>query len=135
MNYAKIAVLVVAASQLVLGILFLLWPGIMYHAMGIPVPMPGTNYILAMFAARLLVFGAVLVVIRRRLDHHGLWLVAMAAIQMIDFAAGVYFVSAGNVALSDAAFPMVNAVVFAAAMLMVRVNTSTGSCRQECPRA
>ncbi|MCW2237926.1 hypothetical protein [Azospirillum canadense] len=117
----------VGVSQLILGIAFLGFPTAMYETMGIAVPSQGVNYILAMLSAWFLVYGAVMLMILRDLPRHRLWLDGMVAIQAIDFATGAFHVAAGAVPLDAAAFPMVNAAVFAIALLLVRPRPSAAS--------
>ncbi len=116
----RLLVALIAASQLGLGAAFLFAPSFMYALMGIAVPTQGVNYILGMLAARLLAYGVVLIVIRQDLFRHRLWLDAMIGIQVIDLLAGIYHVGIGAVPPSAAAFPMINATLFALGLIILR---------------
>lgn len=121
----RVAVVVIALSQLVLGIAFLFFPNVMYTSMGIPPATVGMTYILGLLSARLLAYGVVLLRILPTLERHTLWLDTMIAIQIIDFVVGVACVAQGWVPMASAALPMGNAAAFALALLLFRPKTSS----------
>ncbi|WP_137152068.1 hypothetical protein [Devosia sp. FKR38] len=117
MTYLRIVLLLIAVSQLALGLLTLLAPGYFIQAMGLnAVPAYGF-YLIGMLAARFLAFGVVLVVLARRQQVDPLWLQAMGGIQLVDLGVGLYYTATGVLPLSVSAFPMFNAVLFSGLLL------------------
>lgn len=100
---------IVGAIQVVLGILYLLLPGVLLASMGHSIPAPDLQYPLAMLASRFIAYGAALLIIARNPAEHALWIDIMILIQGIDLAAGVFYTAVGVVDLSLSAFPMFNA--------------------------
>lgn len=116
----RIVCFIIGVSQIVLGTLFLVVPGMMYQTMGIPVPSAGYDYVSAMLAARFLVYGVALFLASRQPREFRLWLDGMLVIQAIDLAGGLFYSSTGAVPWSASAFPMINAALFIAALLWKR---------------
>ncbi len=109
----KILLYVIAASQLVLGVLMLLAPGPFFAWMGLTVPPTDNQYILGMLSARFLAYGVGMIALARAQTPDRFWILNMVAIQLIDLAAGLYYVASGVIGLGVAAFPMTNATIFA----------------------
>lgn len=126
-NKSRFVCIIIALSQLVLGLAFLAFPSAMAATMGIEPPTRGAHYIFAMLSARFLVYGAVMLMINRALARHRLWLDGMAAIQAIDLAAGLFFCADGSVSWTSAGFPMFNAALFLIALLAVRPKSEAPS--------
>jgi|FLOH01.1.fsa_nt_gi hypothetical protein len=120
MNKLKTVCYVIGVAQIVLGVLFLFAPGPFMAWMGLAVPPQDTGYMLAMFAARLLVFGGGMFVIARQPNEHRFWIDAMIGIQIIDAAAGAFYTATNIVPIDASAFPMFNAVVFAILLVSLR---------------
>lgn len=110
----KIVLVIVAISQFALGALTLFAPLPFTTWMGLPPPPPGTGYLLAMLGARFLAYGVGLVWLARQPVPDRFWIRNMVLIQLIDLAAGIGYVGLGIVPVASAAFPMVNATLFAA---------------------
>jgi len=111
---------VIALSQLVLGVLFLAVPQVMLPSMGVEGWAQGLRYPLAMFSARLLVTGALMLLLRRRLQGNPLAIDAMIAVQAIDLVAGIVCGLTGIINVGAAAMPMVNAALFMIGLTWIR---------------
>lgn len=126
MRYLRIVLSIIAISQLALGALTLLAPGFFFTAMGLASPPADTFYLVGMLASRFLVFGVVLVVLARRQSVEPLWLQAMIGIQLVDLATGLYYTGTGVLPLAVSAFPMFNATLFTALLLIALRRDNTG---------
>jgi len=110
----------IGVVQLVLGGLYLLVPQLMIGWQGLgPIP-ADVGYPLAMLAARFLVYGAGMFVIAANPAKNRPWIAGMIVIQLIDLGAGLAYVATGVVAFSVAAFPMMNAAIFAVGLYLLR---------------
>ncbi len=78
------------------------------------------GYPLAMLAGRFLVYGVGMFVIARSPQANAFWLDGMIAIQLVDLAAGVFYVTTGVVPFAAAMVPMFNATLFTVLMFWVR---------------
>ncbi len=108
----RLVLYIVAASQLVLGLLTTFVPGLLFGWMGLsPLPTDG-GYMLAMLGARFVAYGIGMLWVARQQPPDRFWIANMIFIQAIDFAAGAAYLSAGVVTLSVVAFPMFNAAAF-----------------------
>lgn len=114
---------IVGAIQIILGVLYLLVPDFLLHAMGHSIPAADLHYPLAMLAARFIGYGIALFVISSAPAQHQLWIRFMVLIQLIDLAAGVFYTATGVVSLSLSGFPMFNAVWIIVLMLLWRPKT------------
>jgi hypothetical protein len=112
MTKLKVLLWAVAGSQIILGAATLLAPGPFFAWMGLTVPPVDNNYMLAMLSARFLAYGIGFLALARSERPDPFWIRNMVVVQAIDFAAGLYYVATGVVAISVAAFPMFNAAVF-----------------------
>lgn len=101
---------IVAAVQIVLGVLYLAAPQWLLARMGHSPVAADLAYPLAMLAARFLAYGLGLAWAARDPAAHAPWIRLMALIQGIDLAAGVYYTALGVVPLSLSGFPMFNAL-------------------------
>jgi len=108
----KILTGVIAVSQLILGALTLFAPAPFFLMMGLSAPAPDNQYMLAMLGARFVASGLAFVWLSRQAVPDRRWIRNMVFIQLIDLAAGVYYLAAGIVPLSVAGFPMFNAAAF-----------------------
>lgn len=120
MKRLTIVCYLIAASQLVLGSIYLFAPQWFIEWQGLTPIAADAGYPMAMFAARLLVYGVGMIIIARQPVKYAIWLDGMIAIQLIDLGAGLYYTSTGIIAFSDAAIPMLNAALFIVMMLAVR---------------
>lgn len=116
----KIVCYLIGVSQLALGGLYLFAPAFFIGWQNLGPITQDMNYPLAMLAGRFLVYGVGMFVIARDLEKNRFWLDGMIAIQLIDLAAGIFYVSIGVVPIADAAVPMFNATLFTALMFYVR---------------
>ena len=119
---------IIALSQLVLGILFLLIPNVMLSSMGVVEWGEGLRYPLAMFSARLLVTSLLMLCFRRKLIGSIAAIDAMIAVQAIDLAAGIACGAVGVIAAGPAALPMVNAGMFILGLIWLRPNGKGALC-------
>lgn len=116
MTYLRLVARIIGISQLALGALYIAAPGWFIAWQGLTPIAPDQGYPLAMLAARFLVYGVGMFVIARDPARHAFWLFGMVAIQAIDLAAGIGYVSTGVVAFEHAALPMFNATLFILAL-------------------
>jgi len=120
MNRTIVVCYIIAASQLVLGALYLFVPTLFIGWQGLSPVAPDAGYPLAMLAGRFLIYGAGMIAIAHDPVKYRLWLDGMIGIQAIDLLAGAYYTGAGIVALENAALPMLDAAIFIGLMLWVR---------------
>lgn len=120
MKRLEIICYVIGVVQIILGALYLFAPSWFLDWQGLTVPAENIHYPLAMFAARLLVYGAGMFAIAREPLQNQFWLDGMIAIQGIDLAAGIYFTSQGIINLSVSGFPMFNAALITTLLLWFR---------------
>jgi len=114
----------IGVVQIVLGLLALFTPQFFLQtAMKLGPTSADIGYPLGMFAARLLVVGAVMFVVMRNPVKHRLWIDAMIGIQIIDLLSGLYFTATGVVNIQAAGFPMFNAALFTVLLIMWRPKT------------
>lgn len=116
---------IVGLVQIILGLLYLFAPAAFLAWQGIAVPTADMNYPLAMFAARLLVYGAGMFVIARDPARHSFWIDGMIAIQLIDLAAGFFYTANGAVGLEVSGFPMFNATLIIVLLGWLRRHASS----------
>jgi hypothetical protein len=109
----KLSVLlsVCGVLQIVLGLASLLVPTLFFVQMGLAAPPSDNRYMIGMLAARFLAYGVALIVAARQPARHALWIGAMAAIQAMDLAVGLWYTAVGVLSLSVSAFPMFNAAI------------------------
>ncbi|TCD10953.1 hypothetical protein [Oricola cellulosilytica] len=113
MTRLKAILWVVAVSQLVLGALTLLVPGPFFDWMGLSVPPIDNNYMLGMLSSRFIAYGIGMAALARQATPDLFWIRNMVLIQALDFGVGAYYVATGTIGIAVAAFPMVNAAIFA----------------------
>lgn len=120
MNRTQFVCYLIAASQIVLGALYLFWPAGFIAWQGLSPINADTGYPLAMLAGRFIVYGLGMLVIAAHPQTYRIWLDGMVGIQLIDLGAGLFHVATGTVALSHAIIPMGNAALFIMLMVWVR---------------
>jgi len=120
MKKLKIVCYIIGISQIVLSGLYLFAPSFFIEWQGLNVPEQDMNYPLAMFAARLLVYGVGMFVIARQPEENRFWLDGMIAIQVIDLVAGIFYTTVGIVSFESSSVPMFNAALFIALMVTFR---------------
>lgn len=111
---------VIALAQLALGALSLFAPIAFATWMGLTPPPADSAYLMGMLGARFLVLGLGLIVVARQTRPDRDWVLAMAAIQALDFAAGAALLAQGTISLATAALPMTNAALFALGLWVLR---------------
>ena len=109
----KVFLMVVGVVQIMLGILYLIFPHELLRLMGHTVPMNDINYPLGMLATRFLAYGAGMFVIAKAPDEHRFWILNMVFIQVVDLAVGIFYTLNGTITLSLSGFPMFNAMLIA----------------------
>lgn len=120
----RIALALVGLLQIVLGAAYLFAPAEALAAMGHSPLAPDLAYPMAMLSARFLVYGALLWIAVREPARHRLLVDGMIAIQLVDFAAGLWFTTRGVVPVSLSAVPMVNATLIVVAFSLLRPRAS-----------
>jgi hypothetical protein len=116
MRSFKIVAYVIGVSQLALAAIYFLAPVWFVTWQGLTVPAADIGYPLGMLAGRFLVYGVGMFVIAQDPEKHQFWARGMIGIQVLDFAAGAFYVATGVVAIADAALPLFDAALFAAAI-------------------
>lgn len=109
----KVFLMIVGVVQIVLGILYLVFPHEFLRSMGHTIPMDDINYPFGMLAARFLAYGAGMFVIAKAPNEHRFWIMNMVFIQVVDLAVGIFYTLNGTIALSLSGFPMFNAMLIA----------------------
>lgn len=120
MTRLKFVCYLIAASQIALGALYLILPVSFVSWQGLSPIQADIGYPLAMLAGRFFIYGFGMIKIASQPQKYRIWLDGMIAIQLIDLAAGMFYVGASIVALADAVIPMTNAAIFIALMVWVR---------------
>ncbi len=120
MRNLKILSAMIGIVQIILGLGFLFAPALMLKSMNIGAPVADINYILAMLAARFLVYGAGMFIILRDPLRHRFWIDGMIAVQAIDLAAGIYYTASGVIGISTSGLAMFNATLFIILLLLWR---------------
>ncbi len=123
MKLLPLACRVIGISQLVLGALYLFMPGFFIEMQNLTPIAADTGYPLAMLGARFLVYGVGMFIIANDPVKHMFWLNGMIIIQVIDLAAGVFYVGMGFVPLQHAVAPLFNATLFIVLLNLFRRQT------------
>ena len=100
---------VVGVIQIVLGLFYLIAPGVMLQSMGHSAVAADIYYPLGMLSSRFLAYGVIFLVIAHDPLRHQLWLQGMVMIQAIDLAVGVFYTATGVVPVALSGFAMFNA--------------------------
>ncbi len=118
MSQLKITLYVIAAAQVVLGLLFLLVPGQAADVLGLEPAAPDwVAWLFAMMAARFLGFGFGMAWAARHPDQAASWVDAMIGVQALDWLATVAYLAAGDVTLSQVTTASFLPVVFVVALV------------------
>jgi hypothetical protein len=123
----KVLLVIVGVVQIVLGMLYLIFPHEFLRSMGHTVPMDDINYPLGMLAARFLAYGVGLFVIVKAPSEHRFWILNMVFIQLIDLAVGIFYTLNGTISLTLSGFPMFNAILIASLLWIWRPQKSDTS--------
>ena len=102
----------IGVVQIVLGVLYLLFPLQFLTMMGHSTPETDIAYPLGMLAARFLANGVGMFFIARTPAKQVFWINNMILIQVVDLAVGIFYTATGAVGLALSAFPMFNATLF-----------------------
>jgi hypothetical protein len=109
---------VIGVSQLALGAGFLLIPDLFFGAFGFTLATPDQKYLYGQLAARFIAYGIGMFVIARDVEVNRPWWMLMALIQAIDLGVGLFYTVFRSVPLGASGFPMFNAAVFLALLLV-----------------
>ena len=131
MTRLRVILLIVAVSQLVLGLAVISVPGPFLATMGLSVPPADTNYMLGMLGARFLAYGIGMLALARSAAPDPLWIRNMVLVQLIDLAAGLYYLGTGVIGIRTAAFPMFNAALFASLLWLWQPRARSGAAAPE----
>jgi len=112
MTRQKTLLWLIAISQFILGALVILIPAQFFLLMGLSEPPLDNNYMLGMLGARFLAYGAGMAMLARQETPDQFWIKNMIFIQIIDFAAGAFYLATGAITIAIAGFPMFNAALF-----------------------
>lgn len=123
MKKLKVLLIVVGVIQMLLGLAYLAAPQAMLASMGHSAIAKDIAYPFGMLSARFLVYGALLLAASRDPARHGLLIMGMVGIQLIDLAVGVSYTIGGAVPIGVSAFPMFNAIWIAALLWLWRPST------------
>lgn len=111
--------ILIGALQIILGIAFTFAPDLILSSMGQSVPPSDLHYQLGMLASRFLVIGVAFIIISNNIEKHRFWIRAMALIQVLDLAFGIYYTSIGVVGLKQSGIPMFDAIWIIAACVWI----------------
>jgi len=123
----KVLLVIVGVVQIVLGILYLVFPHEFLRSMGHTIPMDDINYPFGMLAARFLAYGAGMFVIAKAPNEHRFWIMNMVFIQLVDLGVGIFYTLKGTIALRLSGFPMFNAILIASLLWIWRPKQSDTS--------
>lgn len=118
MTRQRILSWIIGVSQLALGTAFLFLPNLFFAAFGFTATSPDQKYLYGQLAARFFAYGVGMFIIARDPARHRPWWLLMALIQAIDLGVGLFYTAFRGVPLASTAFPMVNAFVFSALLLL-----------------
>lgn len=120
MTKTKIVCYIIAASQFILGALYLFAPQFFIAIQGMTPIGADIGYPLGMLAGRFLVYGVGMVQIAREPVKYRVWLDGMIAIQAIDLLAGLFYTATGTVTLEISGIAMFDAALFIGLLLWIR---------------
>jgi len=115
--FTKGTIVLIAAVQIALGVIFTLSPATFPALVGLPPAPAWTDWIFAQFGARALGFAFGMLIALRDVRRHASWLTAMIGVQSIDWITTILALQSGKIGLaqvSTAAFlPVLFIVVLA----------------------
>ena len=120
MTKTKIVCYIIAASQFILGALFLFAPQFFMELQGFSPIGKDIGYTLSMLAGRFLIYGVGMILIAREPVKYRVWLDGMIAIQAIDLLGGLYYTFTGVVGLAISGIAMFDAALFIVLLLWIR---------------
>lgn len=120
MKKLTILLRVVGVLQLVLGMAYLLAPGVFTEWMKLSPAPHDANYAYGMLASRFIAYGIGMFVIANDPIHNIFWIKNMILIQVIDLGVGIFYTARGVLSLSSSAFPMFNAILIAGLLFLWR---------------
>ncbi|OHV41515.1 MULTISPECIES: hypothetical protein [Pseudofrankia] len=114
----RVSLLVIGASQLGFGALFLLVPSIARHLFGLTPDAPAwAHWLNVMLAARFLGYAAGMFVASRAPRRHVAWINTMIFVQLVDWVATLYYLSTGDLTFRQVSTACALPVVFIAPLL------------------
>jgi hypothetical protein len=118
MRPLRITLVVVAAFQILLGLLFLCAPAGAPEALGLsPAAPPWARWLFAMMAARFLGYAYGMLVAARNPLGNVPWINAMIGIQAVDWVATLVYLASGDLTLGQVTTAAFMPVLFIAALL------------------
>jgi hypothetical protein len=118
MRSLRISLHVIAATQVVLGVAFLLLPGRAERLLDLQPAAPAwANWLIAMLGARFLGYAVGMFVAARRPDRNLAWINTMIGIQVVDWIATMAYLADGELHLTQVGPAAVLPVLFVAALL------------------
>ena len=118
MRSLRISLYVIAATQLVLGVAFLLLPSLAERLLDLQPAAPAwANWLIAMLGARFVGYAIGMFVAARRPDRNLAWINTMIGIQVVDWVATMAYLADGELRLAQVGPAAVLPVVFVAALL------------------
>lgn len=119
MRPLRIALVVIGAFQLVLGVLFLAIPATAAGWFGLtPAAPPWVHWLFAMMAVRFLGYAYGMFAAARRPAQHVGWIDTMIVIQAVDWVATLVFLAQGAVTLQQVSTAAFMPVLFIVALLV-----------------
>lgn len=116
----KAFLMIVGVVQIVLGILYLVFPHEFLRSMGHTIPMDDINYPFGMLAARFLAYGAGMFVIAKAPGEHRFWIANMVFVQLVDLGVGIFYTLNGTITFGLSGVPMFNAMLIASLLWIWR---------------
>ncbi|MGO9475232.1 MAG: hypothetical protein ACLPWS_17795 [Rhodomicrobium sp.] len=99
--FTKGTIVLIAAVQLAIGVIFTLFPASFPVLVGLPPAPAWTDWIFALFGARALGFAFGMLIALRDVRRHAAWLTAMIGVQAIDWIAAIFALQSGKVGLAQ----------------------------------
>lgn len=96
-------IIVIAAVQLILGVVFIAFPQQFAAALGLQASPGWTDWIFAQFGARALAFAFGMWVVLKDPRRHASWIKAMIGVQVIDWIVTILALAARKVTLANVA--------------------------------
>jgi hypothetical protein len=117
----RISLVVIAISQAVLGLAFLLAPGPFEGLLNLTPGAPAwADWLVAMLGARFLGYAVGMLVAARDPGRHQVWIATMIGIQAVDWFATMAYVVRGQLTFAQVGPAAVLPVLFVAAILIGR---------------
>ncbi|MFC9893999.1 hypothetical protein ACFVMC_09920 [Nocardia sp. NPDC127579] len=126
MRSLRVILMVIAVSQLVLGVLFLAAPTLVRNIFQFETAEPGwTDWLMVMMGGRFLGFAYGMYLAARDPSRHVAWINAMIVVQAVDWIATVIHLATGDVRLTQVPTTVVMPVVAVVVLMWLHPGRTT----------